>query len=424
MNLIGSCKQWVLLIFGVLIFQASFSQVNYLPGYVITSQGDTVTGFVDYGNWGTNPTRISFKETIEGKPILLKPSDIKEFKVADEMYESGIVKIEVSPTQTAKLDYDPTVNLKVDTTFLQALIKGEKSLYLYKNMNGVTNFYIKRDSAFDLLIYKKYLVEQEGKYAVKENKKYIGQLAYYLGDCESISLKMNGVHYSQKSLTKAFKSYYDCSPSALTFKREVEKASLEIAVLAGVSRANLHFKGSNSWNYLLDSDYSPSFDFSGGLVFEIVLPRNQGRWSIANEILFSTYTIKGVEEKFIEEEHYSVSSIEFGYSYLKINNLVRYKYPLRRSSLFVNGGISNGFAMRDTNHWRQDVYFYGMESSVEDLAIKKARKYEQGIIVGTGIKYNKLSFEVRHEWGNGMSSYSNLTSTTKRTYFLLGYRFY
>jgi hypothetical protein len=126
----------------------------------------------------------------------------------------------------------------------------------------------------------------------------------------------------------------------------------------------------------------------------------------------------------VNENNYTKTTTEIGYSYLKINNLIRFKYPVGHLSIFLNGGISNGFALSETNY-KKDVskYYSSTEKVVEGTAIPETRKYEQGLILGTGVKYNKLSFEVRYEKGNGMSDYLDLSAKTKRFYFLAGFRF-
>ena len=45
----------------------SVAQSNYKPGYVVTSKGDTIHGFIDLQAWDSNPTAISFK------PAMVQP---------------------------------------------------------------------------------------------------------------------------------------------------------------------------------------------------------------------------------------------------------------------------------------------------------------------------------------------------------------
>ena len=412
------------MLMGILTFQLAFSQENYIPGYVIKNNTDTLFGFVDYRNWEYNPDKIKFKTNIENNSISFNPTDITEFKCEGEIYVSGIINTEVSPIKADELKDDPQINIKVDTTFLQILIKGKKSLYYYKNSDGRENFYIKQDTGFDLLIYKRYLKQQDGKRVITENRKYLGQLTVYLNDCGTINSKLENTSYKQKSLIELFQYYYKCSPSDISFQKEIEKIHTDIGVLAGVSLTSLEFR-SDAFAYLVEAGYNPSINFSSGIFFDLILPRSQGKWSINNEILFSTYKVMGSYEEYENENenNYSVTTTEIGCSYLKINNLVRFKYPIGHLFLFLNGGISNGFSISETNYKKKESKFYTTDRVVEELAINDTRKYEQGFILGTGLKFDKFSLEIRYEKGNGMSEYTALHSSTKRYYFLLGYRF-
>ncbi len=406
-----------LLLIGLLTFQLTFSQENYIPGYVIKNNTDTLFGFVDYRNWESNPDRIKFKTNIENDPVIFYPTDINEFKVDKEIYVSGIVDTEVSPIHTDRLSDDPQVNIKVDTAFLQTLFKGKKSLYYYRFSLDKENFYIKQNGEFELLVYKKYLKKQLGLPVINENKKYVGQLILYLNDCETITQKLENTSYGQNSLIKLFQYYYKCSPSEIYFQKEKEKAYFEIGVLAGASVTTLKFQ-SDTYDYLVEAGYDPSVNFSAGLYFDLILPRNHGKWSFNNEILYSSYKVTGSYENY-----YSTTTTEIGYSYLKINSLIRFKYPVGQFFIFLNGGFSNGFAISETNYKKLELDYNSTGSHIEGSALTDPRKYEQGLIFGAGSRYDRFSFEIRYETGNGMSDFRNLKSSAKRYYFLLGYRF-
>lgn len=160
--------------------------------------------------------------------------------------------------------------------------------------------------------------------------------------------------------------------------------------------------------------YDPSTNFSTGLFLDVILPRNHGKWSINNELLFSSYKVSGQR---------GINSTEIGYSYLKLNNMVRFKYPVGNLFVYVNAGLSNGFAISETNNKKLYALRNGSPLLTEQKALNDTRKFENGWIFGIGAKHNRFSFEVRYENGNGMSEYQTLSSSTKRYYFLLGYRF-
>ncbi len=411
-----------LVFLGIFLFQKAFSQENYLSGYVINKKGDTLHGFIDYRNWERNPNIIDFKGAIDGKSIAYKPIDIIEFSVKDEIYVSGIVNTETSKFKTAELNDDPTIHIRVDTAFLQTLFSGNKSLYYYKPLFGKGNFYIKQDTNFELLVYKRYITNQESKRVIIENKKYIGQLTVYFNDCPSIQSKLINTSYNKKSLEKLFDNYYECSKYEIFFQKKAEKLTTEFGVLAGASLSTLEFRG-NAIPYLTEIDFNQSTNFAGGLFLDIVLPRNQGKWSINNELLYSSYLFKGKYGYYENENKYFNTNIEIGSSHLKINNLLRYKYPIGKLYMFFNIGMSNGYAISETNSKIIKTKFYSTETIIKEEVLNNSRKHEQGLLIGGGAKYKKFSFEIRYERGNGMSPYTRLNSLTQRYYCLLGYRF-
>jgi len=413
----------------ILIFKISYSQENYLPGYVINIKKDTVHGFVDYKNWNTNPNKISFKKKENQNPITYNQNNIIEFGVKDEVYVSAIVNLETSPMQTNILQNYPRLNIELDTVFLQTLFKGSKSLYYHKSKKNKDNFYIKSGDDIVLLKYKKYTSRfyssGNHKIILKENKMYKGQLDIYLKDCPSIRSKLTYTDYTQKNLEKLFQHYYNCSQEDIVFQKKKEKVSANIGVLAGVSFSNLEFNGETSSTYLIETDFNQSTDFTMGLFIDVFFPRNLKKWSLNNELLYSQSKFEGRHHSFRNETGDVNTLILLDYSYIKINNLLRFNIPLKQKSFraFINAGISNGIGIKEKNYKKQEINFFGNERVVEEKAIDQSRKYEQSYILGVGLKHKEFSLEVRYERGNGMSEFVRLSSATKRTYLLLGYSF-
>jgi hypothetical protein len=415
-------KRLIVTLFVLFIFQTSFCQENYLPGYIITLKGDTLHGFIDYRNWDRNPDKISFKEKLSDNKLNYSPSIIKGFGVLDEVYESAIVETEISSDQTNNLQYNNELQINVDTTFLQAMIKGEKSLYYYKNKFGRDQFYIKKGSSYELLVYKKYLKDQEGQTTIRENKRYLGQLTIYFQDSPAMKSKINTTGYEKKSMENLFLSYYKSIKSDIKFQKKTERISTELGVLAGMSLTSLKFSG-DDFPSLVKAGYPQSVNIATGVFFDFVLPRNQRKWSLYNELIFTSYKVKGCYKDYEHENKYTITHTTIGYSYIKVNNMLRYKYPVGKLFVYVNGGVSNGYAISENNYRKTETKFYSTESTKEGLAVDGAKRYEFGYILGLGAKLKKYSFEIRYEKGNGMSDFSSLTSATKRFYFLLGYRF-
>lgn len=416
-------KKYTLIILGLLIFQTSFSQKNYLPGHVITLEGDNLKGFIDNHNWGKTSDYVYFRSQIDSETIIYKPEDIREFHVQNEIYISAIVKIEISLPETL----DPQIKTRTDTVFSNIVIEGEKSLYHYKT-NGIRDqYYIKNESSYDLLIYKRYLKSEElNNKQYIENKRYIGQLALYLDGCASVSSKLKNTSYGKKALEKRFIKYYDCTGSSIEHQNKTKSFSWDIGITAGISLTSLEFKTSAGFPSLLPlfetiskNDFETSTSFSPGIFFDLVSQKNQKKWSIYNEILFTSYEFSG----HFEDSSFPnvISDLEVSFSFLKLNNMFRYNLLSKgQLSFHLNAGISNTLVTKELkNNLRREIPSTGVVSESVPLKVRN----EQGGIFGIVAKFKKYSFETRYESSNGISDLTELGSPTKRTYFLFGYTF-
>lgn len=406
----------------LIIFQYTYAQSNYVPGLIINNQNDTIQGQIDYRAWAKNPDEISFKKA-NGTIQRYSSLEISEFQVKEDRYVSGLIEIELSPSKIGSLVEDPNLRIKKVQTFVQTIFQGKKSLYLYTDLEGKENFYIKNGDKLDLLVYKKYLKEDKGNLLVAQNKKYRGQLLLYLNDCLSIEKKLLNIEYSQRSLVELFKNYYSCSYSPLLYKHKNNKLLTEFGVLAGMSISSLEFK-SEILPHIVEADYQVSTNFVPGIFVNLVLPRNQGKWSLYNDLLFARYAIDGYYEDIHNEEYFSIYNLDFDYVYIKINNLLRYQYPIGKFQVFANAGMSNGFGL-GANTVTEQKMFYTMETLEKSNALQYTRSLEQSYILGLGFKYNdRFSLEARYEKGNGMSDYVAVNSLTQRYFLLLGYTFF
>jgi hypothetical protein len=413
---------------GLFLFQFTFCQENYLPGYIIRSNNDTLHGFIDYRNWERNPDKTNFRKTPGEKEITYTPVDIKGLGVKDEVYQSAIIKKEISADNLNDLQFSSELVFETDTVFLQTVISGEKSLYFYSDNYGREQFYIKINSKYELLIHKKYLTIADGPYGkqdvVAENTKYMGQLAFYLQDCQSIQKYIRGLKYNKKNLEDLFIEYYNCTKSKIKFQKKTEKLSFESGLLAGVLITTLQL-GSDYYEYLDKAVFQKSLNFMPGIFLNIILPRNNGKWSLCNELTYTPYKIKGRYDIHIDDNYYTNNYLTIGYAYLKMNNMLRFKYPIGKLFVYANGGVSSGYSIHEINIRKKETKtpYSADPVIVESKAIDKPKKFEIGYLFGLGANFKKYSVEIRNEKSDGMANSIHLGSATNRLYFILGFRF-
>lgn len=407
----------VLTVLILAIFTSAYSQKNYIPAKVITLRGDTLYGQIDYRNPDKNPEKIEFAPLSGSPPLTFTPSDIAGFMVDDEVYVSAPVTIEVSPSGSNLMDENPEFRLRADTVFLRAVVAGNKGLYILKNSEGNINFFIKIDTGYEYLRYKKYKAIVSDQNVILENKEYIGQLRSYMGDCEMIWALLRDVSYTHYSLSRLFRSYFGCMNYEIMHHKSADKPVIELGLVSGTSFSKINFS-TNGFSHLDNTVYSRSVNYSGGLFLDFVFPANMGKISVNNELIFTKYHSSG-------EYDWEVNSVftEFEYSYIRLNNMLRFKYPVGTMYLMANVGISNGIEISGSNYLKPRIEYVTGEPFKEGEAIEDTKKYEQGILAGLGARYRSFSLEFRYELGNGISWNQAIASKTQRIYILAGFRF-
>lgn len=399
--------------------QFSFGQSNYLSGNIITLEGDTLQGIIDYRDWNTSPKKVLFKKDKSSQNQSYGPSEISSFKVNKQHYISAVIDTEISQTIDDKLDTSHELNIKKISSFVKVIFDGEKKLYHYKSDEyKKDNFYISINNNLELLIYKKYINEVDQKNSIVENKKYIGQLSFYLDGCSEVQSELKKTKYTESSLEEIFNTFYDCGEEEFVFKSNPKTVGLKLGVLAGLSNTSLSFSSSFK-SFLTETEYSQSTNFVGGVFFDIILPRSFERYSIYNELSYTSYSVEGKHTGEIRGTH-----SKFGNQAIGINSMFRYKHPIGNQFIFVNAGINLSFVVNEINEMDQTILSAPEIPKAIEEAHYDTRKSEQGLLFGVGVKHQDFALEVRYMIGNGMANYGSTTSITHRIFFLLSYELY
>ena len=131
-------KLYFLALTGLIIPFLSNAQSNYKPGYVITSKGDTIKGFVDYREWDRTPVAVSFKQAVSDNAAKkYTPADIAGFGITNiESYRTytGRISMDPSAPDKVKTEAERDTSFRIATVFMKELEKGSKlALYSYKD---------------------------------------------------------------------------------------------------------------------------------------------------------------------------------------------------------------------------------------------------------------------------------------------------
>ncbi|MCF8233075.1 MAG: hypothetical protein K9J27_12935 [Bacteroidales bacterium] len=113
----------------------------------------------------------------------------------------------------------------------------------------------------------------------------------------------------------------------------------------------------------------------------------------------------------------------FGFSYLKLNSMVRYNHPVGKFKLLVDGGFSSGMGVGTENYLRTEYNEGDTHTVSKENALDEIEFVEFSFIGGIGGRYKDVSLNLRYELGSGPSGYETISSNSSRFYIIAGYQF-
>lgn len=164
---------------------STLAQSNYRPGFVVTTKGDTLQGFINIKEWNVNPKKISFKISRDNKESRdFGTNDITFFKATNlETYQRYIGLLNTDPTNISSLSNGRNTDTKTDSVFLKIIQKGA-NITLFEYADNLKNHYFVAEGKDGLpveLVYRVY--KNDGK-TVNENG--------YMQQLFTLSEKYNG----------------------------------------------------------------------------------------------------------------------------------------------------------------------------------------------------------------------------------------
>ena len=104
-----------------------FAQSNYKPGAAITTNGDTLRGFINYRGWFLNPESIEFKTTMDGQTEHLTLENTVWFSVAGYgSYRAFEVPVSMNRLEFAALTVELDTTQVLKPVFLKEILRGDK----------------------------------------------------------------------------------------------------------------------------------------------------------------------------------------------------------------------------------------------------------------------------------------------------------
>ena len=275
------------------------AQVNPKEGYIITNEGDTIRGTINYLKDEENAKACQFKKAGEGTYKTLSPSDISGYRLADEgiYYVSRVVKSDDV----------------VQRLFAEFLVQGGVSLYRY-SLNGETYFGFADMEGKEVVMREDKLNEDLTNYEKKleARRGQVQQVGSVMSKDPTVAGRLWKMDLTSNALLKMVKRYNEryCTSEGdcVVFKSDTKKSRSVIPhIYIGAAASYAWFRSSAQTFNTLPVTISPEAKYSGIVPTVMVgadmtYPRQSQHLMTQIEVSFTPYSIKANEQQVEDAE--------------------------------------------------------------------------------------------------------------------------
>ncbi|TDQ28833.1 tRNA modification GTPase [Tenacibaculum caenipelagi] len=389
-----------------------YAQITFEKGYFINNSGEKVECLIKNLDWKDNPTEFTYKLTSDSSEKISSISSVEEFGIYNlSKYIRANVDIDKSSDITGKLSDNRNPIFTKEILFLKVLIEGDANLFSYENSN-LKRFFFKKDTdTIKQLIYKRYLSHTPSNGRININERYKQQLLKSL-KCETISIKkIKSLSYKENSLSNFFIKYNQCKNSKTKqFNKTNNVGSFRLTAKIGVNNSSLKIHNEN-FNDSRNTDFGGKSGIRFGLEGEFILPFNKNKWSILLEANYQSFKTQKTTENNSISGGILVSKVD--YSSVEAILGIKHNFFLnKKSKIFISVGYLHDFPNNSSI-----LFERGDGSLYNTLDIKAGGS----LVIGTGYKYDKYSFELRYNNRDLLGNYSYWSSDYKSLSLNIGY---
>ncbi len=301
------------------------AQSNYLPGYYVNINSDTVQGYVEVRSIARMYRTMRFKQLITSRPIQLRPDNAKGVAIANRnFYETH------SSTGTKG---------KVYRGFFKLLVFGRMKLFLFEG-----KYFVQKAGGELFEITKKDNVRSDNK--IETDYRGYGILKTLMADCDKIDEQFLSQQYdSQPNYKHIVMTYNGCFQENYVALEDAElPAHVDFGIQGFGNTTSFDFAQSNS---LSNAEFGSRITGGGGVFFSFFIPKLGDNLRLVTEPSFGMYN----GYSFFVDDSFVTNDLFLRYSYVKIPIIMRYFFT---RNLFFDIGISNLLPIKQNLSWRKE----------------------------------------------------------------------
>ncbi len=354
-------------------------QPNGFEGLIITQDRDTIEGTVQFKDRERNPEYIDFIK--DGESVRYFPEQLLEFEKRNAMrFSSGHLKYCTNPHKLNRLSDSENILWTERWVFLRVLIEGELNLYEFVDDDSKLHLVIGTQSG-ELIDLLEFRYEADGDIGVIA--RYRTQLKQVMHDCREIFRQIDGLPFNQSSIIRIVKEYHQCQGVDIAYEDVSNMIGLSISLQAGMTSVNHFISGEKT----VDGYEAASAEID----VEFILPRSDRLWMLFSGLGFRRYHVP--LSRILERDQ--------TLNYLRLNTGFKRILVNKAWRLDFSAGITNSTLLN---------------SDGDEL-----RSYEQGWLVGIGIRRKRARFDFKYEVSNGYSLFDGISTKVQTYFIMLGY---
>ncbi len=355
---------------------------------IIKKDGKEIDGYIKFFPYRYTPETIDFCEEEFGTYTRYTAKDLLGFYFEDEKYISANTQfLDIAPNLN-KLDTNPKPSLSDSTVFLEAVLEGEKTLYVHKSSSF--RYYYLDNEVIKPYIYKFFVkYGAQNKKFLNENVEYKKQLNQNLGCDLDIKSKPKS-DYTKQFFTGLYNTCYLQSETQPSYIGKERKNRIKLSAIAGTSytfQTDIQTE-SQRWAFASQSYFTPGFALSWR-------SKNKKN-SFVNEFIFlgkATESYYNLE--YHNADYYSYLDVSSTYNNTVVwNTYVHFPFQLVKNEFFVNLGLNLGTNTSGESNVEEYDQFYTQINT--DTNYKTNSSYfEAGYLIGVGYSKKQFNIELR-----------------------------
>jgi hypothetical protein len=396
----------------------SFAQSYFKPGYVVSLNGDTIHGFIDYKEWTQNPHEFNFKKNIDdSRKETYTRRNCSAFAVTGfEYYRRFIVSISQDKDDVSILSVGIDSSAITDTVFLKIVTTGKK-LTLYTYYDGLKARYFVSDNNNTPveLIRHLYLDPQEDSKIITQ-KTYTLQLQqlafkYQNGNNELINAIAN-CKFSSSDLGKIINKINGDSYQQIIVQK---RAGFRLFAGIGLNNTSTKFTGQNEFTGIKPvSTFFPELNIGA----DFFSNKNVGKLIIRFELsLTGNKAAYGTSSPGIQVPY--ASTLRFN-QYLGSFSpqLVYNLYNGKTTKIYIAGGINFNLATYSNKYYVHN-FEAGAGSSTAVIDFPGVQSFYYGFTTKAGFVLNK-NLNIYFSYNPATSINDNVGYSIEETQYAAG----